>query len=362
MTNASSSPASPLFALHSGGAVTAIGNSLNQTVASWLTQVRRMRRIKIADFADPFTIADCETVTAGKYGADRLGAMLSSAVDEAMGGAASLKLGQSGVALEILLLPSWLDKNEADKVSGALSKSLSPWTQWSASVSERNILRAGTVGPWLALEYAYRALEKNPDLQYVLIAAADSLCEPAQLVEAAKADLLFSAANAQGYIPGEAAACILLVRSESVRTLAANSFGLHRPKFARSPQRIWPAENRPDATPLTDTLASALQAARLEAQHISHLESDMDGSSWRAQLESDALTRAVFSQTSTLPHWRPVNLLGHNGSAGGLIGWLLPALLQGRNIEQVNSVLNWTVDPSGEFAANVLERSPKISD
>jgi 3-oxoacyl-[acyl-carrier-protein] synthase-1 len=362
MTTKSNTPASPLFALHSGGVVTAIGNSLNPTAASWLTQVRKMRRIKIADFADPFTIADCEIVTAGKYGAARLSAMLSSAVDEAMGGTASLKLGESGIALEILLLPQWLGKDEADKVSDSLNKSLSPWTQWSASVSERNIIRAGTVGPWLALEYAYRALEQNPNLQYILIAAADSLCEPELLVEAAHADLLLTASNAQGYIPGEAAACILITRTESVRTLAADTFGLHRPKFARSPQRIWPAENQPDATPLAETLSASMQAARLEAQHISHLESDMDGSSWRAQIESAALTRTVFNQTGALPQWRPVNLLGHTGNAGGLIGWLLPALLQGRKIEQVNSVLNWTVDPSGEFAANVLERSPKIPD
>jgi 3-oxoacyl-[acyl-carrier-protein] synthase-1 len=362
MTITSTTPASPLFALHSGGAVTAIGNSLNQTAASWLTQVRRMRRIKVADFADPFTIADCETVTAGKYGADRLSAMLISAVNEAMGGVTGLNLGKSGIALEILLLPSWLDKDEADKVNEALTKSLASWTQWNASVNERNIMRAGSVGPWLALEYAYRALEHNPDLQYVLIAATDSLCEPKLLVDAANAELLFSATNSQGYIPGEAAACILITRTASIRMLAVDSFGLHRPRFARSQQSIWPAENRPDATPLTETLSTALQAARLEAQHISHLESDMDGSSWRAQIESDALTRTVFSQTSSLPQWRPVNLLGHTGIAGGLIGWLLPAVLQGRKIEQVNSVLNWTVDPSGEFAANVLERSPKIPD
>jgi hypothetical protein len=271
----------------------------------------------------------------------------------------ALNLDAPVECLEILVLPSRLEKEDCDRVSEALSAWLRPYETWTARPRQRNILRADATGSWVALEYAYRALEANPRLQHVMIAAADSLCDPAFLHQEAAADRLLWQGNMQGYTAGEAAACLLLTRVTSIRDLDTGSFGLHRTAFAKAPEALWPSAHSPDAAPLGQALNGALQAAGMQAMHISHLESDMDGSDWRAQIESSALNRAVFSETTALPHWRPANLLGQVGAASGLLGWLLPAVLHARHIEPVNSVLNWSVEPSGEIAACVLERSPK---
>jgi len=339
--------------------VTAIGNSMAQTAASWLTQARRMRRIQLEGYADPFTIADCESVTQGLTGPDRLIALLGSAVAEACTGLKTLNLDAPVECLEILVLPSRLAKEDCDRISDTLSEWLRPYETWTARPRQRNILRADATGSWVALEYAYRALEANPRLQHVMIAAVDSLCDLAFLRDAAAADRLLQPGNVQGYVPGEAATCLLLTRIANIRTLHADGFALHRPAFAKAPAPLWPSIDRPDSASLGQTLNGALQAAGMQAMHISHLESDMDGSDWRAQIESGALNRAVFSETTALPHWRPANLLGQTGAVSGLLGWLLPAVLHARHIDPVNSVLNWSVEPSGEIAACVLERSPQ---
>lgn len=351
------SPPSPLLALRSHGMVTAIGNSAAQTVASWIAEVRRTRRVTLDGFADPFTIADCHAVTAGLTGVARLAPMLVSAVVEALDGAVHLDTATPGACLEILLVPTWLDDAGCESLGALLSNAVQPFGAWTERERTRMVVRSGSAGAWVALEHAYRALAAQPELVHVMVAAVDSACEPAQLLQAAEADWLLRKGNAQGYVAGEGAACVLLQRAGSVREVPAGGFALHRPALVQVP-RLWPDAEPPDPGPLSQALATALRQGGMAARHISHLQSDMDGSDWRAALEGSALNRVVFATAPALPHWLPAALLGHAGNSSGIVGWLLLAILHQHDIEHVNTVLNWSVDPAGEIAACVLERSP----
>lgn len=369
MSNSSSN----LLALRSAGAVSAIGNSALQTCASWLTQVRRQRKIKINGYADPFTVADCHTVTAGLSGIERLSAMLASAVAEAYDNLTSAppllpskksdkhwfkQAETSPDYVEILVLPTYLSTEECDQLSARLSEWLADYPLWCDNNRERLIVRADGTGAWTALEYAYRLLEQKPNLQHIMIAAVDSLCEPVVLQQAAKANYLLQASNGQGYVAGEAAACLHLSRVHHITEVPADGFALHRPALLHTDTRLWPSEAQTDARPLEQALTAALKLAAMEATNISHLESNMDGSDWRGLIESNALSKIIYPYAGGLPHWRPASLLGQSGAASGLLGWLLPALLHARQVDRINTVLNWTMEPSGEIAACVLERSP----
>ncbi|MDQ1818144.1 hypothetical protein RBA41_33080 [Massilia sp. CCM 9210] len=349
---------SPLFALRSNGMVTVVGNSTAQTTASWIAQTRRQRRIHLDGFADPFTIADCNTVTAGLGGVERLSSMLASAVTEALDNAEHLGPNPQAECLEILLVPQWLASEGCAQLSAMLSSWIAPYPVWSGRSRERMIIQAGATGAWLALEHAYRALGQNRRLQHVMIAAVDSACESAVLRHAADADWLLRPGNSQGYIPGEAAACVLLERIRNVTDISTDDFALHRPALVQAPARLWPGADQADASPLCKALSGALASSGMGATNISHLESEMDGSDWRARIESTALNRVIFTETSALPQWRPATLLGQVGTAGGVIAWLLPAMLHRQRIDRVNTVLNWSIEPTGEIAACVLERSP----
>ncbi|MES2262213.1 MAG: hypothetical protein V4724_27145 [Pseudomonadota bacterium] len=350
---------SPVLALQSHGMVTAIGNSAPQTIASWLAETRRTRHIRLDGFADPFTIADCHSVTADLTGAERLASMLASAVLEALDGADHLEARAGEECLEILLVPAWLDDDGCERLGALLSTWILPYEAWSQRARTRLLVRAGATGAWIALEHAYRALAANPKLRHVMIAAVDSACEPAILQQAARADLLFKTGSTQGYVAGEAAACLLLQRVRDIDDVLADGFALHRPALIQASSPFWPGVDDPDDGPLSQALASALASSGMQATHISHLQSEMDGSEWRAQLESTALNRVIFSATTALPHWLPASLFGQTGNPHGIICWLLLAVLHRQKIERVNTVLNWSVEPTGEVAACVLERSPR---
>ncbi|MDQ1835217.1 hypothetical protein [Massilia scottii] len=338
--------------------VTAIGNSTPQTIASWVAEARRTRRILVNGFADPFTIADCNTVTSNLAGLDRLEAMLASAVAEALDGAFEVDPIESAECLEILVAPVWLDNQACNQLNELLTTWICPYTAWSNKPRTRLVVKAGSTGCWMALEHAYQALLSNPALNHVLIAAVDSQCEPTVLQAAASEGFLLRKGNAQGYVAGEAAGCLILQRANDINDVPAGGFALHRPALVKAPLRLWPGNEYADPTPLTQVLFGALQACAMDAIHISHLESDMDGSEWRAQLESTALDRVIFNKTTALPQWRPATLFGQPGNASGIIYWLLLTMLHQNQIERINTVLNWSIEPSGEIAACVLERSP----
>lgn len=349
---------SPLLVLRSSGMVTAVGNSTAQTVASWVAQSRRFRKFRLDGFADPFTIVDCQSITSELFGADRLAALLPSAIIEAIESAPDLSASADAPCLEILIVPPRMGSADCERLSSEMTSWLAPYHGWSDRPRQRLIVSGGATAAWSALEHAYQALLENPHLQHVLIAAVDSACDPTQLTELAKADFLLRPGNSEGIVPGEAAACVLLERVANAAQIPVGSFAIHRPSLVLAGSPFWPSVNASEASALGQTLASALSLAGMEAVHISHLESDMDGSNWRALVEASALNRVIFSETTALPQWRPATLLGQTGAAFGLIGWVLPAVLHDQAIESVNTVLHWSIEPSGECAACVIERSP----
>jgi hypothetical protein len=341
---------SPILGIHSYGAVTNIGNSATQTAASWVAQTRRLRRIKLDGFADPVTLADNPEVTQGKHGIERIFALLESAFAEAMQHAPCPDAQANSI--NYLVLPRWLDAQACHQLTTRLSRF---WPERDVSFST---ITGGSTAAWSALMAGYKAVDTYSSFKQVVIATVDSLCEPAVLNQAAAEGHLLQTENSEGYIAGEAAVCIVLNRYSDITHLPANHFALHRPMLVKQNKPWWPSSRKPNPKALVSVLSSALQLAGMGPQHISHLMSDMDGSSWRAQIEGPALNRAVFAETSALPHWRPATLLGQIGAATGSLGWVLANLMHNNRIEQVNSLLNWSITPDGKTAACVMERSP----
>jgi 3-oxoacyl-[acyl-carrier-protein] synthase I len=340
------------LAIQSFGAVTLMGHSCTQTLASWVSQARRMRKVKLTGFADPFTVADCITLTEGLAGAERLQAMLTSAVLEAVEGAPAVSVGAA--SLGVLVLPAWVTESQQAQVQDHFT-SLLP-------VADRPhvLFKGGTTATFDALAYAHDAVARDAKLQRVILAVVDSACEPTALQASAQTGWLLQAGNGQGFVPGEAAACAVLTPVRQAADWPASSFALHRPSLAKAGHRWWPSPHAPASAAVTEALGGALQNAAMTGAHISHLLSDMDGSDWRAHLEGEALDKTVFRHTqSQLPHWMPAELLGQAGAPMSLLGWMLASRSHLHGIERVNTVLNWVIDPAGLVGAVVMERSPR---
>jgi hypothetical protein len=343
---------SPILGIRAFGAVTNLGNSALQSAASWIIQARRQHRVKLQGFADHFTLADRADLTEGLEGSARLFALLKSAVAEPL--ADQPCPDAASASLNILVLPEGLDETEQKQLADRLAGF------WPESDVRFSIVTGNATAAWVALDNAYEVLDANPKMQQVVIVCVDSLCEPDRLYQAAEAQLLLQKNNSEGYIPGEAAVCLVLDRLHDVSQLPAGGFALHRPVLAQQFDSWWPSVNQPDPQPLVTALTDALDQAGMNPTHISHLLSDMDGSKWRAQIEAEALSRVIYSETSRLPQWQPATLFGQIGTATGPLGWILATILHSHRIHQLNTLLNWSIDPAGKSAACVMERSAKL--
>lgn len=357
-----------VWALMRSGLVTPLGNSVDHTLAGWAAAARVFQRVNVPGLADPVTVARCSAVAPDITSTERLLQMLGSATAEALQPDEPVDMppwGQGDQALEVLVLPDWLDEEQAKHAGdtwGGWLDQLQPWNQFHR---ERLVLR-GTASAWLALEQAWRRLDQGEDLRHLLVAAVDSLCDTPRLEHAAQQDLVLRPGHSEGFVAGEAAGCVWLQRKAHVREVPLDRFALHRPAVVPVAASDAPSEGGTVATEagaaaLREALRQALRLGRLEACHISHLLSDMDGSAWRSNIEATALEVEVFTQASQLPHWRPPVLTGQTGVAGALLGWILPARHHTLDLGRVNSVLHWAVDASGgPIAACVIERSPHI--
>ena len=296
-------------------------------------------------------MADCQSLPQGLAPDDRLALMLGSALAEAMQGSEPLPVGPS---LHLLLVPSELPPGAVEALGARFAEFIGEWP-----AAETRVLVGGNAAAWQALEAAYRALEQNPRLACVQIAAVDSLCLPARLHAQAQQELLLQPGNAEGYVPGEAAACVVLVPVRDVSALPPDAFALHRPGVVQQSGAWWPSDASPNAQPVQSALQQALDRAGFGPQHISHLISDMDGSSWRGQLETAALDRVGLRGAGALPHWYPAHRLGQLGTPTGLLQWILPVAAHAGQAALLNSVMSFALDRQGLAAACVLERSPQ---
>lgn len=362
---------SPIFGLIGVGAVTAVGHSARQNAASWIAHARASKRLRLPELAEPVTVVPCASITGQLQGTARLQAMLPSAIAEALEGFTQVCVPARPAnhaanhadqpqllaqVLEILLLPSELDQAQCQAMHATLDQTLAHFPAWQAMANLRSQCQHGSVSAWEALDVAFHSLASHPGIDYVLIAGVDSLCNPPQLAQAAKQGLLQHKGNREGYVAGEAAACVLLARMNSVLELAPGQFALHRPVVTNSsdPQAL--------AQALATVLNGALGSAGMNGGHISHLASDMDGSSWRAQLESPALANSAYRDASGLPQWYLAEMLGQTGAVTGLLNWVMASQLQ--QVERINTLLNWSIERAGQgagvvhCAANVLERAP----
>lgn len=354
---------SPLLALIASGAVTNLGSSITEILAAWTSQTRTMRRVTLPDHADPFTIADVPVIDPTLQGVERLIPMLQSALAEAQD---ELPLGLQGPRepfaadpwLRVLVVPAHLSDTEVQQLIRATT------TRWPGCDDEHpleqspHVIRGDSTAPWQALSWIYQQLPRMT-AQWIALACVDSLCDPAQLRVAADAGHLLQTGHAEGYVAGEGAACLYFQRVPDALHAPTNTFLLHRPSYAAWGTRVWPADQEATPEPLVSVIQQALSLAGMKSIHISHLMSDMDGSDWRASLESMALNQTLFLETGLLPHWRPATMLGQTGAAYGPLSWLIAIHNDTRRLTQINTVLSWAVDAQGHTAACVLERSPQ---
>jgi 3-oxoacyl-[acyl-carrier-protein] synthase I len=190
---------------------------------------------------------------------------------------------------------------------------------WPSDVPAEEI-RAGRAGLAQALNWAAKHLLTNapPAIDHVLLIALDSHLHAPAINHLLAQQRLRSSSSFDGMIPGEAAACLLLQRSNAAQgagtALALKGWGLAQ------------EDGRPDgstpslATGLTQALRTALEQAQGKAptqEPPGYRVSDQNGEVFFAREAANALSRVFFGQPGPQTLLTLADKLGDIGAATG---------------------------------------------
>ena len=210
----------------------------------------------------------------------------------------------------------------------------------------------------LALEAAFKKLVEGA-LDACVVAGVDSYIEPETLEWIDECDQLHSAGalnNAWGFIPGEAAGALLLMRASIVKRMhlkpLATILGTgsaHEPKRIKT-QTICIGEG------LTQAFRNTLTALPAGTQ-VSDVYCDMNGEPYRADEYGFTCLRTKESFESPSEFVAPADCWGDVAAAGAPLHLMLSTIAAVKKYAHGNFVLAWASAEGGERAAALLAAS-----
>jgi 3-oxoacyl-[acyl-carrier-protein] synthase-1 len=177
-----------------------------------------------------------------------------------------------------------------------------------------SLLSYGRVGLGIALQQA-RGLIYGENIPRVVIAGADSLLVGPTLNAYEEQDRLLTSQNSNGFIPGEAAAAVLvglpLATDEAQLLCLGVGSGVER------------ATEQSDLPLRADGLVQALRAALAEAGcslgEIDFRITDVSGGQYSFKEASLALARILRERKEEFDIWHPADCIGEVGAAIGVV-------------------------------------------
>lgn len=209
---------------------------------------------------------------------------------------------------------------------------------------------AGRAAGLLALEAAAEALLAGT-VQLAIVGAVDSQIRPEVLQRIEAKEILRSGANPQGVIPGEAAAFLILERSDlAVRRRARPQAWLMSCASSKEPTAGTDEPNRAEG--LTDVLMVARNEGGFAKPPL--VICDLNGDRYRAMEWGMSSIRALGNLHGDMDIWHPADCIGDSGAASALlnVGWGVTALQKG--YAKAERVLVWGASDGRSRATAVL--------
>jgi 3-oxoacyl-[acyl-carrier-protein] synthase-1 len=181
------------------------------------------------------------------------------------------------------------------------------------------VLEQGRVAGAVALLQARRMLQEGR-AGHVIVAGVDSFLTAATLTAYDRDTRLLTKTNSNGFIPGEAAAAVLLAYA-TVGPLLLRGLG-----FAREPAPF--ASGRPlRAEGLVQAMRAALGDAGIALKDCDHRIADLNGEQYRFKEAALAVTRLLRDRKGMFSVWHLGDCIGEIGAA--TVPAMLAALIIG---------------------------------
>jgi 3-oxoacyl-[acyl-carrier-protein] synthase-1 len=181
---------------------------------------------------------------------------------------------------------------------------------------DSSVVAQGRVGGAVGLLRAQKLIEERRHPQAILC-GVDTFLTGSTLGAYDERDRLLTPRNSDGFIPGEAAAAVLLGSAQSADGRAVICRGLG---FARESATI--ESDRPlRAEGMVEAVRSALGAAGIGLEQVDYRISDLSGEQYRFKEVSLATTRIRRDHRVGFGLWHPADCIGEVGAAA------LPSML-----------------------------------
>lgn len=191
------------------------------------------------------------------------------------------------------------------------------------------VVAHGRPSGFVALHQARRLIAEGA--QNVMIAGVDSYLTTVSVAHYLAEERLLSPANANGFIPGEAAAAVLCSAGQG--RLALTGLGLAREVASiYNGQGEEPGEHRPlRGDGMTAAYNMALDEANVDLAHVEYRISDLIGESYWFKQSALAQLRLERGRKEFQDFWSPGENLGNVGAAVGplMLGIALAAVEKG---------------------------------
>jgi 3-oxoacyl-[acyl-carrier-protein] synthase I len=336
-------PAPPIAILESG-LVCGVGLSAPAACAAIRCAIDNFQETRFMDRGGEWVIGSTAPLDQPWRGRTRLVKMLAMAVREC--------LDTAGIsdATAVPLLLCVAERDRPGRIEG-LEDALFAELQAELGVQfheQSSVIPRGRVSAAVALLQA-RKLIHEVQIPQVLIAATDSLLVGPTIAAFEEQDRVLTSKNTNGFIPGEAAAAVLVgAPAPKAGQLLCSGLGFAVEAATVSGEEPLRAEG------LTSAIKAALADARCEMGDLDFRITDSSGEQYYFKEATLAVARTLRQRKANFYIWHPADCIGEVGAAIGPA--ILATALAGsrKSYTYGPNMLAHTGNDAGQRAATIL--------
>ncbi|WP_303721765.1 hypothetical protein [Malonomonas rubra] len=340
------------LAISGSGMVCAVGLSAPSACAAIRCGIDNAQETRFIDSGGEWIMGSRVPIEQSRRGAFRLIKMVTCALQECVASDPMLKLEQVPVLFCLAEedRPGRLDDLNNQVFSGVQKELGIRLHDKSECFSQ------GRVSIAAAMQRARKLIFEN-GLGQVIIAGVDSLLVGATLKSFEECGRLLTSQNSNGFVPGEAAAAILVEAPDGRAGLTCIGIG-----FGREKATISNAEIPLRADGMVEAIHGALDEAGCNLGITDFRITDISGEQYAFKEATLALLRVLRQRKEFYDIWHPADCVGEVGAAIGPI-MLAVLLAAGKKSYLVgnNILAHWGTD-SGNRAAMILAQRIERAD
>jgi 3-oxoacyl-[acyl-carrier-protein] synthase I len=300
----------------SRGMCCAVGHNAPAATAAINARMNHFRETEFVDAGDP--IMGGAVYGVNQWGAERLQRMMHAVMEECLAKLSDIDIKH--VAVMLIAADPQRPGMPREHLSYALQNFMGQGDAENSPFHEKSYLAAyGKGGIARAMADAAALLNTKPGPKYVLMVAVDSLLDAAAIEQFLSQQRLSTAHNADGFIPAEGAAALLLSTEASVEP----ALWIDAAATAQEDWRLG-SETPLRANGLTTAMRNAVKLANTEIAAMDFHASGMTGEGWYAKEISLAVSRSMERKKPEFPHLMVARSVGETGAASPLLtlAWL----------------------------------------